>query len=139
MFDEFTDGACPQCRLNGESVQVRINSSDLLECPQCKLQALVGAGGLILLRSRGKGNFKPGARQPEISGSYLCAEDEPGTVITGADNPVSITSEESLRRWLAGDRITADRPSKVTADDVLDGLKEETRKVFGDFVRELYK
>lgn len=139
MFDEFTDGACPQCRLNGERVQLRINSSDLLECSQCKLQALVGVGILILLRSRGEGDFKSSAHQPEILGSCLWAEDEPGTVITGANNPVSITSEESLRRWLAGDRIAADKPSKVTADDVLDGLKEETRKVFGDSVRELYK
>lgn len=139
MFQPFTDGFCPQCLLDEERPQLRLNSSDLLECPQCKLQALVGVGRLILLRSRGKSDFKPGARQPEISGSFLCAEDEPGAVITGADNPVSITSEESLRRWLAGDRVAADKPSKVTADDVLGGLKEETRKVFGDAVRELYK
>ena len=54
MFDEFSDGYCPQCLLENRRVAMKLNGSDLWECPYCHLQAHSKSKGMFaIMRQRG--------------------------------------------------------------------------------------
>jgi len=58
MFDQFSDGYCPECLLKNEMRDMILNDSDFWECPVCHLQARSGGGFFVLLRTRGNGRLK---------------------------------------------------------------------------------
>ena len=59
MFDQFSDGYCPQCMLDGNQVVMILNKMDFWECPQCQLQAHTASAGMFaLLKERGNGQLK---------------------------------------------------------------------------------
>lgn len=63
MFESYTDGACPQCALERQPVAMRLNRDDHWECPQCLLQMAGSSAQVMILRTRGVGDFK----QPVVS------------------------------------------------------------------------
>jgi len=58
MFDNYSDGCCPQCALKNESVEMLLNREDYWECPVCHLQAAGSKASFMVLRERGMGDFK---------------------------------------------------------------------------------
>lgn len=58
MFDNFSDGYCPQCALKNEEVEMLLNRGDYWECPVCHLQAAGSKASFMILRERGLGCFK---------------------------------------------------------------------------------
>ena len=58
MFDQFSDGYCPECQLKNEMRDMILNDSDFWECPVCHLQARSGGGFFVLLRTSGNGRRK---------------------------------------------------------------------------------
>lgn len=76
MFDDYSDGYCPQCALQDQETEMQLNCGDYWECPVCHLQAAGGGGRLMILRQRGTGEFKKeriGASE-HIVGAYVCAQ-----------------------------------------------------------------
>lgn len=72
MFDQFTDGYCPQCLLRNERVEMVLNSSDFWECPVCRLQGHTASGGMFaLLRERGTGKLREGKATECVTGFVL--------------------------------------------------------------------
>ena len=54
MFDEFSDGYCPQCLLEDQRVAMKLNDVDFWECPDCHLQAHSRSSGMFaIMRTRG--------------------------------------------------------------------------------------
>lgn len=108
MFDNFSDGYCPECLLKDAHVEMLLNRRDYWECPTCRLQAAGGGPGFMVLRERGKGQYK----------SYRVAASEhvTGALITrqSADDPFesdgAFQDEAEFREFLekevgdAGDR-----------------------------------
>lgn len=66
LFEEFkkdrglcSSGFCPECGLHGKQNEMRLNSGDVFECPECHLMvSLASPGKATIIRRRGKGNFK---------------------------------------------------------------------------------
>ncbi len=56
-----SNGGCPQCGLAGSpGTPMLLNTSDFWECPGCRLQAHTACVGVLtLLRTRGRGEFRP--------------------------------------------------------------------------------
>jgi hypothetical protein len=58
-MESFFDGYCPESRLMGKSVEMRLNRSDFFESEETGLQIFLIPGYLaVKLRTRGDGNFK---------------------------------------------------------------------------------
>jgi rubredoxin len=81
MFDNYSDGYCPQCALDDKQVEMSLNRGDYWECPECHLQAAGGSASFMILRKRGEGKFQEprvGATA-HISGAFLTRQsaDEP--------------------------------------------------------------
>ena len=54
MFDVYSDGYCPQCLLDNRRMAMKLNDSDLWECPDCHLQAHSRSKGMFaIMRQRG--------------------------------------------------------------------------------------
>jgi hypothetical protein len=54
MFDEFSDGCCPQCLLENRRVAMKLNDADFWECPDCHLRGHSRSPGMFaIMRSRG--------------------------------------------------------------------------------------
>jgi rubredoxin len=58
MFDNYSDGYCPQCALEEKRVEMLLNQADYWECPVCHLQAAGGGASFMILRGRGNGEIK---------------------------------------------------------------------------------
>lgn len=58
MFDNYSDGYCPQCALDNKEVEMLLNCWDYWECPVCHLQAAGSKAGFMILRERGVGDFR---------------------------------------------------------------------------------
>ena len=58
MYEDFCDGDCPQCRLEGRTVELLLNQGDAFECPECHLQLLNMHAFAVIVRERGKGVFR---------------------------------------------------------------------------------
>jgi len=58
MFDNYSDGYCPQCALEHEEVEMLLNRGDYWECPVCHLQAAGSKASFMILRELGVGDFK---------------------------------------------------------------------------------
>lgn len=58
MFDNYSDGYCPQCALADSQVEMLHNQGDYWECPVCHLQAAGANGSFMILRERGNGAFR---------------------------------------------------------------------------------
>jgi hypothetical protein len=54
----YFNGLCPECSLNGENVEMRLNKNDFFESIETGIQIYLIPGYLaVLLLERGKGNF----------------------------------------------------------------------------------
>jgi formylglycine-generating enzyme required for sulfatase activity len=98
MFDQYTDGACPQCRLVGEHALMRMNEQGFWECPSCHLQAHTAFGNrLTIMRQRGAGRLTLVLAAPFVSCCQLARSDrEAWHRIEGA----GFHSESELREFL---------------------------------------
>ena len=55
IFDQYSDGFCPQCLLVNRRVAMKLNDSDFWECPDCHLQAHSRSKGMFaIMHKRGK-------------------------------------------------------------------------------------
>ena len=64
MFNEqiYFDGYCPECKLKGEQVEMRLNSMDFWECVKTGLQVSIFPPFAAILQWRGEGKFKNSRR-----------------------------------------------------------------------------
>ena len=98
MFDNFSDGYCPQCALEEKQVEMLLNQGDYWECPDCHLQAAGGAASFMILRERGTGNFKEprvGAAA-HVSGAFVTKQSAKDPL----DSDGWFEDEEELRDFL---------------------------------------
>lgn len=60
IWSQDWDGYCPECRLKGEKVRMRLNSWDFYECEECKLQIAIGFPNVqcVILKFKGEGKFR---------------------------------------------------------------------------------
>jgi hypothetical protein len=54
------NGYCPECKLNGENVPMRLNSNDFFESEKTGLQIAISFPGVqaVVLNFRGSGDFR---------------------------------------------------------------------------------
>jgi hypothetical protein len=99
MFDGYSDGYCAQCALGGLEVEMLLNRGDYWECPGCRLQMAGNAGQVMILRVRGRGEFR--------SDRTLATEHVVGAWVRRqrVDDPLGFGApfmdEAELRRFLA--------------------------------------
>lgn len=60
MWNQLFDGYCPESRLEGEKVRMRLNSHDFFESEKTGLQIAISYPGVhaVVLKFRGKGDFR---------------------------------------------------------------------------------
>jgi hypothetical protein len=60
MWDQFFDGYCPESKLDGEKVRMRLNAHDFFESEKTGLQIAISYSGVhaVVLKFRGKGDFR---------------------------------------------------------------------------------
>jgi hypothetical protein len=60
MWDQFFDGYCPESKLNGEKVRMRLNANDFFESEKTGLQIAISFPGVqaAVLNFRGKRDFR---------------------------------------------------------------------------------
>ena len=60
MWNQIFDGYCPECKLNGEDVPMRLNAHDFFESEKTGLQIAISFPGVqaAVLNFRGKGKFR---------------------------------------------------------------------------------
>lgn len=78
MFSNLNDGYCPQCLLDDKKIDLKLNFSDFWECNVCNLQLCVIPPLAIVLRFRGKGEFRknPTLGTENIVGVILAKADK---------------------------------------------------------------
>lgn len=98
MFDQFSDGYCPQCLLDSKRTDMILNTDDFWECPTCQLQARSGGGAFVILRIRGKGSLKDTKASQCVSGWFLrkAKNDD-----LRSPDSFPVKSEAELREFLA--------------------------------------
>ena len=97
MFDEYSNGLCPQCLLDDQHIPIVLNTDDFWECPICHLQARSGGGLLVILHTRGNGDLKDTKASSTVEGLVLSK--------TNSDDPFDsssspVQSEVELRDFL---------------------------------------
>ncbi len=98
MFDNYSDGYCPQCALVDQQIDMLLNRGDYWECPVCHLQAAGSEGTFMILRERGSGDFRPDrvSATEHILGAFVTKE--------SAEHPLQpggwFQDEAELRRFL---------------------------------------
>jgi hypothetical protein len=76
MFDQFSDGYCPECLLADRKVTMILNRSDFWECPECRLRAHTASLNMFaLLRERGAGRLKETRATDHVVGFVLTRAD----------------------------------------------------------------
>ena len=96
------DGYCPESKLQGKIVEMRINSEDFWESPATGLQMTTFPPFAAVLSWRGKGKFcseSPEAWKLFEKGLMLCKACDPPNEIF-PDKEALITSFEELRAHL---------------------------------------
>lgn len=60
MWSQLFDGYCPESRLEGEKVRMRLNFHDFFESEKTGLQIAISYPGVhaVVLKFRGKGDFR---------------------------------------------------------------------------------
>lgn len=60
MWDQFFDGYCPESKLEGEKVGMRLNADDFFESEKTGLQIAISFPGVqaVVLNFRGSGDFR---------------------------------------------------------------------------------
>jgi hypothetical protein len=60
MWNQFFDGYCPESKLDGEKVRMRLNANDFFESEKTGLQIAISFPGVqaAVLNFRGSGNFR---------------------------------------------------------------------------------
>jgi hypothetical protein len=60
MWDQLFDGYCPESKLEGEKVRMRLNAHDFFESEKTGLQIAISFPGVqaVVLKFRGKGDFR---------------------------------------------------------------------------------
>src|ERR1700733_1613153 len=60
MWNQFFDGYCPESKLNGEKVRMRLNAHDFFESEKTGLQVAISFPGVhaVVLKFRGTGDFR---------------------------------------------------------------------------------
>ena len=60
MWNQVFNGYCPECKLNGEKVRMRLNAHDFYESEKTGLQIAISFPGVqaAVLNFRGKGDFR---------------------------------------------------------------------------------
>ncbi len=60
MWDQFFDGYCPESKLEGEKVKMRLNANDFFESEKTGLQIAISYPGVhaVVLKFRGSGKFR---------------------------------------------------------------------------------
>jgi hypothetical protein len=60
MWNQIFNGYCPECKLNGEDVPMRLNAHDFYESEKTGLQIAISFPGVqaAVLNFRGKGKFR---------------------------------------------------------------------------------
>lgn len=110
MFDQFSDGYCPQCLLNSKRTDMILNTNDFWECPTCRLQARGGGGVFVVLRTRGKGSLKDTKATKRVIGWFL-GKAKSDDLLSPDSSPVK--NEADLREFLA--KFVHDAPEGETA------------------------
>jgi len=98
MFDEFSDGYCPQCMLDNQRVDMVLNMSDFWECPKCRLQAHSASPMMFaILRERGTGKLRKEKATSQVSGCVLTKARVDAWYRADSSG---FPDEEALRRFL---------------------------------------
>jgi Zn ribbon nucleic-acid-binding protein len=99
MFDEYSDGYCPQCSLENRRVIMKLNDSDLWECPDCHLQAHSRSKGMFaIMRQRGNSvQFRDAEATAFVIGWVL----SPAAAETPFKPKGGFSSEAELRTFLS--------------------------------------
>jgi len=104
MFEQFSDGYCPECMLNDKKVPMMLNTGDLWECPECRLQATSGSvGTFVLLRKRGTGQLSTSmTKATDNVIGWLLDKAQKGSSLRKCFSPEGsgFDSEEELRQFL---------------------------------------
>ena len=61
-FNQFFGGYCPECLMNGKMTDMKLNTSDLWECPEDHLQIATNRVYAVVLWRRGQGIFREPVR-----------------------------------------------------------------------------
>lgn len=74
----YFDGYCPESKLKGKQVEMRLNEDDFWESEETGLQVVISEPYAVLLKWRGKGAFR--------NGSAVASDTWGGLVMAGASN-----------------------------------------------------
>jgi hypothetical protein len=99
MFDQYSDGYCPQCLLDRKQEAMILNDHDFWECPACHLQARSASGHFVLLRTRGEGRLKSTKATEHIVGCFICRAELEDQFKTGS----WFNNESELRNFLTNE------------------------------------
>lgn len=101
MFDNYSDGYCPQCALNNEVVEMLLNRGDYWECPVCHLQAAGSKASFMILLERGAGYFKNHkvSATEYIVGAFVTKQSSEDPF----ESDGSFQDEEDLRSFIEND------------------------------------
>jgi Zn ribbon nucleic-acid-binding protein len=98
MFDEFSDGYCPQCFLDDKKIPLVQNNMDFWECPECRLQChTCTLSVLSIMRKRGDGRLNDILAIDWVKRCILSRADK--NVITLSDGS-TFKNEQELRDFL---------------------------------------
>ena len=98
MFEQYSDGYCPECLLNNQMVPMVLNKNDSWECPECHLQATKIGCFFALLHVRGKGILKTMKATDNVCGMILTKTTSSDTLLAEA---TGFRKEQDLRDFLA--------------------------------------
>ncbi len=82
------DGYCPYCQIEGKNIELKMNTSDLWECPSCNLQFSHPDGfTMVIIKEKGKGVFRKNSAKAteEICGALFFEADKDIEVLPSKD------------------------------------------------------
>lgn len=98
MFNEFSDGFCPQCLLEDKIIPLVQNNMDFWECPECRIQCHTCTSSVLsIMRERGDGLLKDIQATDWVKRYILSRGDKDS--ITRSDGS-TFSNEHELREFL---------------------------------------
>jgi len=100
MATKFYNGYCPECAMNGQITDMKLNKNDLWECPEDHLQIAALQVFAIILWQRGEGVFRepPVYASDTVSGDAVLVESASIWIEPTAE---LFNSDEDLRQYLS--------------------------------------
>ena len=106
MFDQYSDGFCPQCLLVNRRVAMKLNDSDFWECTDCHLQAHSRSKGMFAIMHK-RGNCAE-FRNAEATASVIGWVLSPASAEAPFKPQGGFNSEAELRTFLSTVTLRSD-------------------------------